>query len=261
MLPERRILEIFSACDGEVGLYLEDLISGECFTVNPERVFPSASTIKIPILAALFQAAAEDKVNLDAEITIKPENRVSGCGVLSVLNPNLRLTILDVATLMIIQSDNAATNELMDLVGMEKVNKLSRDLGLKHTVLQRKMMDSAAAKTGRDNFTCAQDMGMLLRLLVEGQVVSKDASVKILDIMKKQQLRNKLPALLPEEVTIAHKTGDLDFLEHDVGVFFLPDRTYILAILTNKLASNAVGVKTINEVSRVVYEAYTGHEG
>ncbi|MGI6129114.1 MAG: serine hydrolase [bacterium] len=257
MLPERRILQILSECDGRVGLYAEDIDSGECFSVNPKRVFPSASTIKIPILAALLKAEAEGKVNLEAEITIKSENRVAGCGVLSELNPELRLTVLDVATLMIIQSDNAATNELIDLVGMEHVNLFLRDLGLKHTVLQRKMMDSAAAKAGQDNFTSAEDMGLLLRMLVNGQIVSKDASAKILDIMKKQQFRNKLPALLPEHVTIAHKTGDLDLLEHDVGVFFLPERTYILVMMTNKLASNAAGVRAINEVSRAVYEAFT----
>lgn len=258
MLPERQILEILGTCDGEVGLYLEDLAAGQTFTVNPDRVFPSASVIKIPILAALFNLAEEGKVNLEDEITIKPENRVGGCGVLSELNPNLRLTVLDVATLMIIQSDNAATNELIDLIGMDRVNGFARELGLEQTRLQRKMMDSEAVKAGRDNFTSPRDTGKLLRLLVEGKVVNKEASENVLDIMKRQQLRNKLPALLPEDVVIAHKTGDLHLLEHDVGVFFLPERTYILAIFTNKLATNAAGVSLINQVSRLVYDTLKG---
>jgi beta-lactamase class A len=255
LLPEKQILGILGACDGEVGLYLEDVVTGELFTVNQDRVFPSASVIKIPILAALFNLAGQGKVNLAAEITIKPENRVGGCGVLSELNPGLRPTVLDVATLMIIQSDNAATNELIDLVGMDTVNDFARALGLQHTLLQRKMMDGEAVKEGRDNFTCPRDIGRLLRSLVEGKVVSREASVKMLEIMKRQQLRNKLPALLPEDVTIAHKTGDLDRLEHDVGVFFLPERTYILAMFTNKLSSNMAGIEVINRVSRVVYDA------
>ncbi|HHY36864.1 MAG TPA: serine hydrolase [Firmicutes bacterium] len=233
MLPERQILELLGTLEGEVGLYLEDLATGETFTVNPDRVFPSASVIKIPILAALFALAEEGKVDLAGEITIKPENRVGGCGVLSELNPGLKPTVLDVATLMIIQSDNAATNELIDLVGMDRVNGFAGELGLEQTRLQRKMMDSEAVKQGRDNFTSPRDIGRLLRLLVEGKVVSREASAKMLDIMKRQQLRNKLPALLPEDVIIAHKTGDLNRLEHDVGVFFLPEHTYILAIFTN----------------------------
>ncbi len=116
------------------------------------------------------------------------------------------------------------------------------------------MMDRTAAKAGRDNFTSAQDMGLLLQLLAKGQVVNEEASTKIIDIMKKQQLRNKLPSQLPREVIVAHKTGDLDFLEHDVGIFFLPERTYILAILTDKLSSNAAGAQAIADVSRIVYE-------
>ncbi len=254
MLPERRILKTLGRLEGKVGLYLEDVNSGELFTVNPERAFPAASTIKIPILAALFKRAAEGKLNLTAELSLTPKNRVGGSGVLSELNPKLRPTVLDLAILMIIQSDNAATNELIDLVGMEPVNVLIQSLGLKQTVLHRKMMDTVAAQSGRDNFTSARDMGLLLRLLVNGQVVSKDVSARIIDIMKRQQLGNKLPSLLPEEITVAHKTGDLYLLEHDVGIFFLPERTYILAMLTNKLTTNADGARCIAEVSRIVYE-------
>lgn len=254
MLPGNAILSVLDCLEGEVGLYLEDVTVGDKLAVNPNQIFPSASIIKIPILAALFKAAAEGKVDLNAKTTLKAENRVGGGGVLTELSIKLRPTVLDLATLMIIVSDNAATNELIDLVGMDQVNDLVRKLGLKQTVLQRKMMDRTAAKAGRDNFTSAQDMGLLLQLLAKGQVVNEEASTKIIDIMKKQQLRNKLPSQLPREVIVAHKTGDLDFLEHDVGIFFLPERTYILAILTDKLSSNAAGAQAIADVSRIVYE-------
>ena len=252
MLPGNAILSVLDYLEGEVGLYLEDVTVGDKLAVNPNQIFPSASIIKIPVLAALFKAAAEGKVDLNAKTTLKAENRVGGGGVLTELSIKLRPTVLDLATLMIIVSDNAATNELIDLV--DQVNDLVRKLGLKQTVLQRKMMDRTAAKEGRDNFTSAQDMGLLLQLLAKGQVVNEEASTKIIDIMKKQQLRNKLPSQLPREVIVAHKTGDLDFLEHDVGIFFLPERTYILAILTDKLSSNAAGAQAIADVSQIVYQ-------
>lgn len=255
MLPEKAIFALLGQLEGRAALYLEDLTSGDLFTVNPERVFPSASTIKIPLLAAVLRAAAEGDFNLDDEITIDPVNRVGGCGVLSQLHPGLRPTIRDLATLMIIQSDNTATNQLIDLVGMENVNALSRELGLKHTVLQRKMMDFEAARAGRNNFTSAGDLGRLLKLLVEGQVVSPEVSSTIIDIMKRQQLRNKLPAYLPEDTIIAHKTGDLPNLEHDAGIFFLPDRTYILVVLTDQLVTNSAGIETIGRISEVVYRS------
>lgn len=253
MFPEKEIFALLGQLEGRSAIYLEDLTSEGLFTVNPERVFPSASTIKIPLLATVLEAAEAGVFNLDDEVTVDPANRVGGCGVLSELHPGLRPTIRDLATLMIIQSDNTATNQLIDLVGMERVNALSQELGLKHTVLQRKMMDFEAARAGRNNFTSAGDLGRLLKLLVEGKVVSPGASATMIDIMKRQQLRNKLPAYLPEDVVIAHKTGDLPNLEHDAGIFFLPKHTYILVVLTDQLASNTAGVETIGRVSEVVY--------
>lgn len=241
--------------EGKVAVYLEDLTGGELFTVNPERVFPSASTIKIPLLAAVLKAAEAGKFSLNDEVAIAPSNRVGGAGVLGELNPDLRLTIRDLATLMIIQSDNTATNQLIDLVGAEAVNALCRELGLKHTVLQRKMMDFEAACAGYENLTSAGDLGLLLKLLYEGKVVSPTASATIIDLMKRQQHRNKLPAYLPKDVVVAHKTGDLDGLEHDAGIIFLPGRPYVLVVLTADLATNSAGVEAIARISEVVYRA------
>ena len=128
MLPGNAILSVLDCLEGEVGLYLEDVTVGDNLAVNPNQIFPSASIIKIPILAALFKAAAEGKVDLNAKTTLKAENRVGGGGVLTELSIKLRPTVLDLATLMIIVSDNAATNELIDLVGMDQVNDLVRKL-------------------------------------------------------------------------------------------------------------------------------------
>ena len=108
MLPGNAILSVLDYLEGEVGLYLEDVTVGDKLAVNPNQIFPSASIIKIPVLAALFKAAAEGKVDLNAKTTLKAENRVGGGGVLTELSIKLRPTVLDLATLMIIVSDNAA---------------------------------------------------------------------------------------------------------------------------------------------------------
>ncbi|MDK2882407.1 MAG: beta-lactamase class [Bacillota bacterium] len=255
MLPEKEILSVLGQLAGSVAVYLEDMTAQELFTVNPERTFPAASTIKIPLLAAVLESAETGKLDLNEATAIAHANRVGGAGVLSELSPNLRPTVRDLATLMIIQSDNTAANQLIDLVGMETVNALCRKLGLKHTVLQRKMMDFEAARAGRDNFTSAADLGRLLKLLLEGKVVSSAASALIIDLMKRQQHRNKLPAYLPADILIAHKTGDLPNLEHDAGIFFLPKRTYTLVVLTDRLPSNRAGIETIARISEIVFTA------
>lgn len=255
MLPEKEVFSLLAGLQGRAAVYLEDIEAGEVFTVNPERVFPAASTIKVLILAALYAAAEAGIFSLDEEVAIASGNRVSGSGVLCELSPSLKLTVRDLATLMIIQSDNTATNQLIDLVGMECVNGLGRALGLKHTVLQRKMMDFAAARAGRDNLTSAGDLGRLLRLLHQGRVVSPAASAAMLATLKRQQIRDKLPALLPETAVIAHKTGDLPGLEHDAGIFYLPGKTYVLVVLTDSLTKNADGVECIARISHAVYRA------
>lgn len=271
MLPTKEIFDILSGLVGRVGVYLEDLESGEVFAINPELVFPSASTIKIPIHAVILMNVEAGRLSLSDIADITPSNRVGGTGVLKELNPNIRLTIKDLATLMIILSDNIATNQLIDLAGMDRVNAFCKDLGMNNTVLQRKMMDLEAARAGRDNFTTAGDMGLLLKLLAEGKVVSTEVSDAIVDTMKCQLLRNKLPALLPAvpayaptsdqdkvapgTVVVANKTGDLFHLQHDVGILYLPDKTYVLAILTDKLSSDAAGVRAINKISLAVYNA------
>ena len=119
-------------------------------------------------------------MDLGQQITVKTENRVGGCGVLSYLNPTLCPTVYDLATLMIIQSDNAATNELIDLLQMETVNNFMKELGLEHTKLQRKMMDSAAAKAGRDNYTSASDMATSLAFLFRAKWWQPEASEQML---------------------------------------------------------------------------------
>lgn len=260
MLPEKEILKLLTEFEGEVGLYLEDLTTGECMTVNPDKRFPAASVIKVPLITALFLDAEQGKIDLDQKVVLKPENRILGTGVLKELSPDLNISIRDLATLMIIVSDNAATNEVIDWVGVERLNSLVKELGLTQTIWQRKMLDKEARKAGRDNFTSAGDMGRLLHILVEGKQVSKEVSEQVIDVMKRQQLRNKLPGLLPKKVVIASKTGELtNLVENDVGIFFLPKRTYILAICT-KVSSNPIGVKAIAEISRLVYEALREEE-
>jgi beta-lactamase class A len=271
-LLEKNIFTILSEFEGTVGLYFEDLSTGKKICINPETRFSAASTIKIPLVALLLIQAKQGIINLNDQVEMDEVNRIGGSGVIKELDNNYKPTVMDLAKLTIILSDNAATNQLIDLVGgADKVNKFCNDIGMLNTKLQRKMMDLKSLELGRDNFTTPNDMGKLLTLLANGEMYSKEVSNMLVDIMKAQQLNQKLPYLIPalepddpavystvvEEgtVIVAHKTGELWKAQHDVGIFILPNnRRYVLAIYTSDLYSDNDGVKIIANLSKVVYD-------
>lgn len=269
---EKNIFTILSELEGTVGLYFEDLNTGKKISINPETRFSAASTIKIPLVALLLKQAEEGLINLNETVEIDERNRVGGSGVIKELDHGYKPTVRDLAKLTIILSDNAATNQLIDLVGgADKVNEFCNDFGMSDTKLQRKMMDLKSLEMGRDNRTTPKDMGEFLKRLANEQMHSKDASNTLVDMMKAQQLNQKLPYLIPAlepddpeiysekiekgNVIVAHKTGELFKTQHDVGIFYLPNnRRYILAIYTSHLSTDNEGIKVIANLSKTVYD-------
>lgn len=250
---------IISQGGGNVAVALKNLRSGEELFINEGCVFPSASTIKLVIMSRLMQEVKEGKRSLGDVVTLRDDMRTGGDGVLKELDPGHHFTLRELITLMIIVSDNMATNILIDMVGMDAVNKRAMDMGLRETKLQRKMMDSAARKAGRENYTCASDMFRILEAMYEGSNVDRERSDLMLGILKRQQVQGRLDLYLPiddEGIVIAHKTGDLDRLEHDVGIVYLPTGEYIICVLTNETKTNKDGREIIGRISKSVYDAY-----
>ena len=271
-IPQQAVYEILSGLKGNVGLYVELLDSGEKFEINPGLVFPSASVIKIPMLALLLKDVREGKADWDAPRTIAPINRVGGTGILAYLDQDYAPSLKTLAFLMITLSDNTATNEIMDMIGIERFNEFWKAQGYANISLGRKMLDFEAIKLGRNNYMCAGEAGRLLSSIARSECGHRDDCETIIDFMAHQQCINKLPSLLPaipswagaEErrnmkpgtVLVANKTGDLTGIQHDVGVFTLPDgRRYVIAMFTGGLESDRCGIEAIARVSRAVYDA------
>ena len=161
-IPQREIYRLLADMKGSVGLYINLLDTDEVFEINPELVYPSASVIKIPMLALLLKDVHEGRVDWRAPHSIAPENMVGGTGILFELDGGYQPTVETLAKLMIVLSDNSATNEIMDIIGMERVNQFCQELGLPHTKLMRKMLDFEAVRQGRNNYMCAGEAGRLL---------------------------------------------------------------------------------------------------
>lgn len=253
---KKKIESIIDSTEANVGVAIKDLNSQDLVLINEEKIFPSASLIKLFILAEACKQVRDGKIKLSEEVTLTDEVKVGGDGILKELNSGHNFTIEELLTLMIILSDNTATNIVIDLISMEFVNNFIKGLGLNSTILQRKMMDSEAVKANKDNFTSGKDVLTILDLLYRGELINEEASTFMIDILKRQQVKGRLDLYLPEDVIIAHKTGDLDYLEHDVGIVYLENNPYIICVLTDENISNKDGREIIGKISKIVYETF-----
>ena len=250
---KKEIEKIISQVEGNVCINFYDLNKNNGFSINGDKKVLSASMIKLLILAELMKKISENKFSLSDTIMIADSMKTGGDGVLKELNTGHHFTLKELATLMIIVSDNQATNILIDFLGMENINQLGKELRLKKTFLGRKMMDIEARKKGYDNYTCADDISSLLKLIYQEKLINKEASQLMLDILLRQQQGERLQRYLPSDIKIAHKCGDLDNLENDGGIIWLGDRAYILVVLTNGMP-NLQCKQTIGKISKFVYD-------
>lgn len=199
--------------------------------IRADEAVTAASTIKVPILAAVLEEVNAGRLDLARPSAI-PAERAGGSGVLRALPSLPVLTLADLLTLMIIVSDNTATNVVIDLVGMERVNQFCAEAGLNGTVLRRKMMDADAMRRGLENKTTARDQATLLDAIAWRNLLPAPLRAFALQALEWQQFNDGLPSLLPDSVIVAHKTGELPGVRHDVGVITGPDgRQAVLAVL------------------------------
>ena len=198
---------------GHIGVYALDTASGEAYAHQADDPIEAASVIKLPVMVEAFR-------QFEAGV-LDPEDKLPSCGALSYMHDGLAVTLLDLVTLMIILSDNTATNLLIDRLGMPSINATVDRLGLHGTRLNRKLFMPELARQGIKNYVTARDMSMLLHGLMEGRIVSESASERMLEILKMQRLNGKMPFFLHDKgIACAHKTGEDDGVTHDVGVIF-----------------------------------------
>ena len=250
---KKEIEKIISQIEGKVCIDFYDLDKNDGFSINGDKKVLSASMIKILILAELMKEISQNNLSLSDNIIMVNFMKIDGDGILKELNMGHHFTLKELATLMIIVSDNQATNILIDFLGIENINNLGKELGLKETFLGRKMMDLEARKKGNDNYTCANDISLLLRLIYQEKLISKEASQLMLDILLKQQQGERLQRYLPNNIKIAHKCGDLDNLENDGGIIWIGNKAYILVVLASEM-KNLQGKQIIGKISKYIFD-------
>lgn len=209
------------ALGGDTGVYVKNLVTGETWSHGADVPVVAASVIKIPVMIEAFAQRERGELDFDEIHALRDEERLPSCGTLKAMHTGIEMTLKDLIRLMIIVSDNAATNIMIRRVGMDSVNATLRSLGCEKTTLNRLLFDSEASRRGIKNFITAGEMGMLLEALYRGQIVSKEASREMLDILLDQRLNGKIPFFIDSMgIDVAHKTGEDDGITHDVGIIY-----------------------------------------
>lgn len=208
---------------GEWAVCVKRTDSGEEFSIN-NHAMRSASLIKLYIAGTYYEA---------------------------VQNGTVKDTYGDTVDIMLQQSDNAAANTLIDLLGYETINTFIKSVGASDTTIARKMLE----QTTRENYTSVEDCADVLEMVLNGTYVNKSASARILDDLKKQQRTTKIPAGVPSEVETANKTGELTGVENDAAIIWGPDSTYILVVMTDNLPDSSEAKREIVRISEMVYRS------
>ena len=235
---ETRVNEVVEKFDGVMGVAIVDLTDGRSIVKNADRVFPTASSIKIAILLELYhqeqeaREGAQGKVRLNDVHDVDPRVLVGFSSIMEGLTPGLtKVTNHDLAQFMIAVSDNTASNVLVDRLGMENVNATLRSLGLTKTLLRRHMMDFEAAKRGDENVSTPREMTKLLEAIYKGKALSKELTadfIKQLSTLKESELQHDMP----EGVQVANKPGNLKGVRTDSGIVFAKNRPFVISVMT-----------------------------
>ena len=262
VLIENKLLTV----EGEFAVAFKDLQTGQTLFINEKINFHAASTMKTPVMIEVFKQAHAGKFKLSDSILVKNKFKSivdgslysmdiaddSGDGMYKQIGK--KMTIYDLTYEMIIVSSNLATNILIDLVDAKNVNATMRKLGAKDIQVLRGVEDQKAFEKGFNNSTTAFDLMLIFEKIAKNKVIDKQSCEAMTKILFDQKFNEIIPANLPKDVRVAHKTGSIIGVQHDSGIVFLPDgRKYVLILLSKKLKNADAGVKILAEVSEIIY--------
>ena len=227
---------------GKVSLYAKNLETGETYSLNGDERVTTASTIKVAVMVEAFARVAEGHAKWTDELVLTKAAKVSGSGILQELSDGLHLTLRDCVNLMMLVSDNTATNLVLDYLTTDSVNERMNALGLKQTRIMRKIGGGGESKAGKEadnkrfglGATTPHEMVEILEQLDRGKIVSAAVSKEMLDLMKREQARFAI-GRTRWDVPMASKYGALDHLRSAVGIIYTKQGKIAMAITVDEM--------------------------
>lgn len=264
------ILKELGQQQGVFAVAFKDLTSGQQILIHEHEIFHAASTMKTPVMIEVFTQCAEGKFSLSDSVVVKNEfsSIVDGSPYQldSAGDSERQLykrlgdkeTLSELVNKMIISSSNLSTNIVVELVGATNVTQTMRELGIKDISVLRGVEDSKAFEKGLNNTVTAYDLMLIYEKLALGEIVDQRSSQAMIDILSDQQFNTIIPAGLPADVKVAHKTGNISGVLHDTGIVYLPDgRKYVLVLLSKELKDSESAKAAMANVSGMIYQHVT----
>jgi beta-lactamase class A len=287
------ITEEAKGFNGVIGVSVKNLDTGEYAEVNGDMLFPTASVFKVPVIVEFFRQIDNNRIKIEDQTLLREKDKVPGSGILKELSEGMPVSYKDLLSLMMIVSDNTATDIIVKKVGFENINNTMRELGLNDTKVtkycrqilfdlvglnnleleemtinvfneateNRYYSGSWSLKTKDNNVSTPKEMTRLLELITEGKAASEESCQKILEIMAKCQTGPyRIPKYLPsKEVILQRKTGSLPGIRNDVGIITIKERgkIYIISCFTREAENNYEAEEVIARISQKVYNYFS----
>lgn len=253
MIHQTEIERILKGLPGSIGFYYACPDTGDEYAYYADQPFEAASVIKIPIMVEAFRQMESGLLDRNRMVAIRSEDKLPSCGALTYMHDGLQVTVMDLVTLMIILSDNTATNILIDLLGADNVNRTMRNERLSGSIVNRKLFQPELSAKGIQNYVTARDMATLLKKMMDGTLISASASREMLEILGNQRLNGKIPFFLhPQGIEVSHKTGEDDGITHDVGVIWT-EKPQIMCFLSYE-TDTPVAQRAMQDIARMLAE-------
>ena len=239
---------------GTYSFFFEDLESGFSYGYNENVQMTSAGCMKLPIAVSVIKYVENGFVSFLDRIKIEEADKVYGTGILHEFD-NREYTVFELLVAMLIQSDNTAANKLIDIVGIDTINRDIEALGLKNTKLNRKTSDERATSNGVENITSALDLSKIWKHLYNVTFLNKKNSTMLIDILRRQQIKNKLALYIPDNLKfeISSKTGDKTGVENDTALIHLQKGTFTFTVLSMGIPNSVYGTVTLAKSGKMMW--------
>lgn len=240
---------------GTYGFFFEDLKSGYIYGYNENVQMTAAGCMKLPVAVSLIKAEENNKIDFLDKIKIDSKDKVYGTGIIHEFNER-EYTVFELLVAMLIQSDNTAANKIIEIIGMENINNDIRNMGLKNTVLNRKTKDERNSKGEVENTTSAYDLAKIWKHLYDATFLNKENSQMLIDILTRQQIKNKLALYIPDDLKyeISSKTGDKNGVENDTELIRLSKGNFSFTVLSMGIPNSVYGTVTLAKCGKMMWD-------